>query len=127
MSALVLDAGALVAIDRGDRALTAKLRVAERGGLELRSTGIVLTEVWRDAGGQQANLARLLKAVDVQAVDRRLGQEAGVLLGRAGVTDAADATVVAAAVSGDCVLTSDPTDIRKLVSVSRRTIRVVPC
>ncbi len=127
MSALVLDTGAFVAVDRGDRAMAAKLRVAERSGLALRSTGVVVAEVWRDADGRQANLARLLKAVDVRAVDRRLGQEAGVLLGKAGVTDAADATVVAIATTGDRILTSDPAHIRRLASASRRSIHVVPC
>lgn len=123
----MLDAGALVAVDRGDRAVAAKLRVAERGGLELRSTGVVIAEVWRDARGRQANLARLLRSVDVRAVDQRLGQEAGLLLGGAGVTDAADATVVAVAAAGDYVLTSDPVDIGRLATASRRSIRVVPC
>jgi hypothetical protein len=127
MSTLVLDTGALVAVDRGDRAMAAKLRVAERSELALRSTGVVIAEAWRDAGGRQASLARLLKSVEVKAVDRRLGQEAGVLLGRAGVTDAADATVVAIATTGDRILTSDPVDISRLAAASRRSIHVVPC
>jgi hypothetical protein len=127
MSALVLDTGALLAVDRGDRAMAAKLRIAECSGLGLRSTGVVIAEVWRDAGGRQAELARLLKSVDVRAVDQRLGREAGVLLGKSGVTDAVDATVVAIALAGDSVLTSDPLDIGRLVSASRRSIRVVPC
>jgi predicted nucleic acid-binding protein len=127
VSALVLDTGALVAVDRGDRAMAARLRIAERSGLELHSTGVVVAEVWRDRRGRQANLARLLKAVDIHAVDERLGKEAGLLLGKSGVTDAADATVVAIAASGDCVLTSDPVDLGKLVSASRRVILVVPC
>jgi len=53
----------------------------------------VVAEVWRDAARRQANLARLLKSVDVHAVDRQLGKEAGVILGRSGVNDAVDATV----------------------------------
>ncbi len=127
MSALVLDSGALVAADRGDRTLAAKLRVAQRSGLELRTTGVVIAEAWRDAHGRQANLARLLKAVDVRAVDRHLGQTAGALLGESGGTNAVDATVVAIAATGDRILTSDPRDIRRLVSASRRAIHVVRC
>lgn len=127
MSALVLDTGALVAVDRGERGIMAMLRVAERTGFELRSTGVVVAEVWRDAHGRQANLARLLKAVAIRAVDERLGREAGLLLGASGVSDAVDATVVAVASTGDRVLTSDPADIRKLVSASRRSVVVVPC
>jgi hypothetical protein len=127
MSALVLDTGALVAVDRGERRIAAKLRVAERSGIDLRSTGVVIAEVWRDERGRQASLARLLKSVDVRPVDRLLGQDAGELLGRADAKDAADATVVAVAATGDRILTSDPRDIRRLVAASRRAIHVVAC
>lgn len=84
MSALVLDAGALLSVDRADRAMMARLRVAQSAGMELRTTGIVVAQVWRDPAGRQANLARLLEAVDVEAVDDHLGRQAGVLLGQAG-------------------------------------------
>ena len=127
MSALVLDAGAFVAVDRGDRAMIARLRAAQQAGLELRSTGVVITQVWRDPAGRQANLAWLLKSVDIKAVDEPLGRDAGVLLGRAGMTDAVDASVVAVSAAGDRVLTSDAGDIRPLVAASGRSILVVPC
>lgn len=127
MSALVLDAGALVATDRGDREMAARLRVAQRAGLELRTTGVVIGQVWRDPGGRQANLARLLKAVDVVSVDERLGKQCGVLLGRAYTDDAVDASVVAVAVSGDRIVTSDGGDIDRLVAASGRSILVVRC
>lgn len=127
MSALLLDAGALIAVDRGDRALAARLRVAQGNRWDLRSTGVVIAEVWRDAAGRQADLARLLKAVDVRPVDDRLGRQAGVLLGLSGARDVADATIVAVADAGDRVLTSDPADIRKLVAAARRPIHVVAC
>ena len=127
MTALVLDAGAFVAVDRGDREMLARLRRAQQAGLQLRSNGAVIAQVWRDPSGRQANLARLLKAVEVLAVDERLGREAGVLLGRAGTRDAIDASVVAIAVTGDRILTSDADDIRPLVTASERSILVVPC
>lgn len=127
MSALVLDAGAFLAVERADREMVARLRAAERGGLELRSNGAVLAQVWRDASGRQASLSRLLRSVDVRAVDRSLGQGAGVLLGRAGRGDAVDATVVAIANAGDRIATSDPEDIRALVDASGHAILVVPC
>jgi transposase len=127
MSALVLDAGSLVAVDRNDRTVMAQLRVAQGNGMELRTTGVVLAQVWRDPGGRQANLARLLRAVDVRAVDAELGRAAGILRGRAGTSDAVDATVVAVAAAGDRILTSDPSDIGRLVSGSGRSVLVVPC
>src|ERR1700722_10726548 len=76
MSSLVLDDGALVAVDRGDRAMAARLRVAQRSGISLRSNGAVVAQVWRDPAGRQVELARLLRAVDVKPVDERLGREA---------------------------------------------------
>jgi hypothetical protein len=127
MTALVLDAGALVAVDRGERRIAAKLRVAQQSGMDLRSTGVVIAEVWRDEHGRQASLARLLRSVDVRPVDQGLGRDAGTLLGRAGASDPSDATVVAVASVGDRILTSDPRDIRRLVTASRRAIHVVAC
>lgn len=123
----MLDAGAFVAVERGDRPMIARLRVAQREGLELRSTGVVVAQVWRDPAGRQATLARLLKAVDVKAIDERLGREAGVLLGRAGTDDAVDASVVAVSAPGDRIATSDPSDMSRLVAAAERAIVVVAC
>jgi hypothetical protein len=127
VSALILDAGALIAIDRDDPAMIARLRVAHSAGLELRTTGIVVAEVWRDPSGRQSNLARLLKSLDVRAVDDRLGRTAGVLLGRAGRGQAPDATIVAIAAAGDRIVTSDSGDIERLVQATGRHIGVVAC
>ncbi len=107
--------------------MLARLRTAQHAGLELRSTGVVITQVWRDPAGRQANLARLLKSVDVKAVDEPLGRESGVLLGRAGTRDAVDASVVAVSATGDRILTGDAGDIRPLVAASQRSILVVSC
>jgi hypothetical protein len=127
MSALVLDAGAFVAVDRGDRAMLARLRVAERSGVELRSNGVVVAQVWRDPTGRQVELGRLLRAVDVKAVDQAMGRRAGTLLGRTKTNDAVDATVVATAAAGDRILSSDRKDIRALVAASGLPILIVPC
>lgn len=127
MSALVLDAGAFVAVDKGDRPMVARLRAAQRNGVGLRSNGAVVAQVWRDSAGRQVQLARLLRSVDVKPVDQGLGRKAGALIGRAGVGDAVDATVVAIALSGDRILTGDPGDIKALVAVSGLPVLVVPC
>lgn len=127
MSALVLDAGAFVAAERDDRALIARLRVAQQHGVELRSTAIVVAQVWRDTQGRQARLARLLRGVDVRPVNDQAGRAAGVLLGRAGTTDPIDATLVLTANSGDRIITSDPDDIGHLVNAAGRVVAVIPC
>lgn len=127
MSALVLDSGAFVAVNRNDRAMMARLRLAQQEGLELRSTGAVIAQVWRDPTGRQANLARLLKSVDIKALDSDLGKQAGVLLGKAGTADAVDGSVVAISATGDRILTGDAGDIHPLIAASGRSIHLVPC
>lgn len=127
MSALVLDAGALLAVDRNDRAMIARLRVAERSGLELRSNAMVVAQVWRDPRGRQVSLARLLKAVDVRSVSDSDGRDAGVLLAETGTGDPIDATVVLLAAPGDRILTSDPADLNRLAAAARNRAAVIPC
>ncbi len=127
MSALVLDAGALLAVDRGDRAMIARLQVAQRAGLELRSNAMVVAQVWRDRRGRQVSLARLLLAVDVRAVSPGDGRDAGMLLADAGTADAIDATVVLLATPGDRILTSDPGDLARLAEAARNRAVIVAC
>lgn len=127
MSALVLDAGALVAVDRDDRAMLARLRVAAQRGVELRTNAMVVAQVWRDRQGRQAQLAQLLRAVDVHAIDHDDGRDAGVLLAAAGTADPIDATVVLLAQAGDRILTSDPGDISRLAAAAANGSIVVAC
>ncbi len=123
MSALVLDAGAFVAVDRGERTMMAQLRVAVANRVDLRTSAIVVGQVWR----RQARLARLLQAVDIRPVDERMGRRAGVLPARAGTADPIDATVVLAAEPGDRILTSDPDDIRRLATAAGARAAIVTC
>ncbi len=127
MSALILDAGALVAVDRDDRAMIARLRASQQHGLELRTNAMVVAQVWRDRHGRQANLARLLRAVDVRAVSQRDGREAGALLGDAGTSDPIDATVVLLAAPGDRILTRDAGDIARLAEAAGNQAVVITC
>lgn len=126
MTALILDAGALVAVDRADRAMIARLQAAQQHGLELRSNAMVVAQTWRDPRGRQVQLARLLRAVDVRAVDPEVGRAAGVLLGRANTSDPIDATVVLLAAPGDRILTGDPADLAKLARAASSRAVIVP-
>lgn len=127
MSALVLDAGALVAVDRGDRAMVARLRAAERHGLELRSNAMVVAQVWRDRHGRQAGLARMLRAVDVRWVSPEDGRAAGVLQAEAGTSDPIDATLVLLAAAGDRILNSDARDLARLAESAGNRPVIVTC
>ena len=127
MSALVLDAGAFLAVDRGDRSMIAQLRAAQRHGIDLRTNAMVIAQVWRDPHGRQAELARLLRAVDVRSIDEQLGREAGILIARTRSSDPIDATVVLVATDGDRILTSDGRDLKRLATAAHKRVAVIPC
>jgi hypothetical protein len=127
VSALILDAGALVAVDRDDRAMMARLRVSQQHGLELRSNAMVVAQVWRDRQGRQVYLARLLQAVNVRAINQADGRDAGVLQAAAGTADPIDATVVLLAAPGDRILTSDPGDITRLAAAAGNRAVIIAC
>jgi len=127
MSALVLDAGALVAIDRNDRYVHKQLMDAELTGDELRTNAMVVAQVWRDSKGRQANLAKVLRTVQVYSVSKDDGRKAGELLAAAGLWDAIDATVALLAGPGDRILTSDPDDLERLCGVAGNRAFVIRC
>ena len=124
---LVLDAGAFMAVDRGDRSMIARLQVARRHGIELRTSAIVIAQVWRDPKGRQAELAQLFHAVDVRPIDEQCARESGILIGRARTTDPIDATVVLVASNGDRILTSDSSDLKRLAVIARKRVAVIAC
>ena len=111
---LVLDAGALIAYDRGDRAVRAFLERAFRQEDTVRTSTVVVAQVWRD-GARQANLARLLKGLDEVDVSPTASRRVGVLLAKAATADVIDAALVDLVRDGDEVLTSDPDDIVHLL------------
>ena len=88
-----------------------------QAGLHLRTSAVVRGQVWRSGEGRQARLARFRRAVDVCSVDERMGRLA---LARAGTSDPIDATVVLVAETGDRIVTSDRTDIDRLVAPAAR-------
>lgn len=123
---LILDAGAFIAVERGDRdviALVKRERLAERAPL---THGGVVGQIWRGGAGRQAGVARLLAGVDIKPLDETLGKRAGVLLGQSGGMDAIDSALVCLASDGDELLTSDPADLRDLAQVAGVHIDLIP-
>lgn len=113
---LVLDAGAFVAVERGDRHVVALVKRERLAGRPPLTHGGVVGQVWRGGAHRQANVARLLAGVEIVAVDEDLGRRAGVLLGRTATSDVIDAGVVLLAGDGDEILTSDPDDLAILAA-----------
>ena len=112
--ALILDAGALIAIDRRDRRVGAMLRVAQRDGLAVRSSAAVVAQVWRDRA-RQAPLAMMLRGVQILSIDEMVGKQVGELLGRTKSSDIVDGHIALIATTGDVIATSDPGDIQRLL------------
>ena len=120
---VILDAGALIAIDCRDRLVGAQLRMLQQRGTPLRASAAVVGQVWRD-GRKQANLARVLAGVGIEALGSNDGRRIGELLARAGRADVVDAHVALLAAPADVVLTSDPDDIRALLDARPVAARV---
>ena len=124
----ILDAGALIALDREDRDVWALIADVVRRGLRPVVPAPVIAQAWR-GGPRQARLARVLSGTEQLSVDGALAHRAGVLLGRARTYDVLDALValVAADRPGWEILTSDPEDIHHLLQTLgvRRVIRRV--
>jgi hypothetical protein len=122
---LVLDAGAWIALDRHDRAMWRRLKVAQMAGEIPRSHGGVIGQVWRGRGARHALLAQALAGADVLPIDQRLGRAAGELLAVTRGRDVIDAALVLLADDGDQIVTSDPDDIARLAAASGRHLEVV--
>jgi rRNA-processing protein FCF1 len=114
--AVVLDAGALIAFERGDARMRALVREALRVGARFVIPAGVLGQVWRGAA-REAPVRALVKGPTtlVPALDQVLAEAAGVLCGRAGTSDVIDASVVLVARRERAVVvTSDVDDLRRL-------------
>jgi hypothetical protein len=123
---LVLDAGALVAVERNDRQTIALIKQELLSGRAPHTHGGVIGQVWRGGTGRQANLSRLLPALQIAALDEALGRRAGILLGRTRMADVIDAAVVLLATDGDFILTSDPDHLSPLAESAGLDVDIVP-
>lgn len=121
---LVLDAGAFLAIERGDREVAALIAYERRDGGVPVTHGGVIGQVWR-GGPRQALVALLLAAVEVAPLDDTLGRRTGALLGRAGTDDVIDAALVLIAADGDHILTSDATDLAALAAAAGSDVELI--
>ena len=99
----ILDAGALVAVDRRNRLIGAQLRVLQQQGRPIRVSSAVVGQVWRD-GRKQANLARVLAGVGIEALGEDDGKRIGELLALSGSADIVDAHVALITAHADLVL-----------------------
>lgn len=121
---VILDAGALIAVDRRDRRVGAMLRVLQQQSTPVHTSGAVVAQVWRD-GRRQVNLTRILAGVEIAPLDDVAAKRVGELLAVSRTTDLADAHVAWLVRPGDVVLTSDVTDITALLKARRITAQLI--
>ncbi len=122
---LVLDSGALIALERNDRAMWGRLTLAVRAGAVPATHGGVVGQVWRADGPRQARLAHILENTDVRALDETLGRASGALLARTRRRDVIDAALALLASDGDRIYTSDPTDIAELAAATGHHVEII--
>ncbi len=113
---IVLDAGALIALNREDKRVAALLERALDRGQTIRVPAGVMGQVWRN-GRVQAVLARFLRSDEVEIVplDEQLARACGEICATRGSSDVIDASVVVIAkMHRESIVTSDPNDLRRL-------------
>jgi predicted nucleic acid-binding protein len=123
---LVLDTGALIALERGDPRARAQLGAAVRRGYAIVVPVLAVMEAL-DGARSPARLNQVLAALDAELpLLPAIAHQVAGLKRRAGVKGDADATVVleALAVPGSAILTGDPADIGALLEVSGAAGRV---
>jgi len=115
MKAVVLDAGALIALGRGAAAIRGYVLLADRGHVALFTSSAVVAQVWR-GGARQARLARFLSSdllVEIP-LDPIASRKVGALAAVVGSSDVVDGHVATIALERDAVVvTSDPDDIAR--------------
>jgi hypothetical protein len=81
--------------------------------MALTSAGVV-AQVWRN-GSRQARLARFLASIEIWPIGDTAARRVGELLDISRTRDIVDAHVALLVQDGDLVLTSDPSDIERLL------------
>lgn len=113
---VVLDAGALIALDRGDRRVIALVARAAQTRAPITIPAAALAQAIRTPE-RQVVLARLTRqpTASVIALDRVDATNVGRLLAASRTRDVVDAhVVICARRAGQRVVTSDPADLRRL-------------
>lgn len=127
---IVFDTGALLALERDDRAMWTRLREAVKADVPVLVPLGALAQAWR-GGARQARLARAVSDLDPASFDE-LALAAGALCGKAGTADVIDASValVASRPVVTHLYTSDADDLRHLLRTAgrkRKQPQIVSC
>lgn len=124
---LILDAGGILALARGDARARAALARALRDGYVVVIPTPVLAQVHR-GGRDRAQVDRVVKAVNaLLPTSEQIARRAGELQGKASTSDVVDAIVAAEALASApaLILTTDPGDLSLLLEGEPEAARVL--
>jgi predicted nucleic acid-binding protein len=124
---LVLDSGALIALEKARPEMTALLMRVRAGEARMVVPDAVIAQVWRGGTGKQARVAALFSLKRDRCarlcLDTPTAKRIGVRIGACGHTDVTDVHVALAAEDhGAGVVTSDRQDIVKVSPALRDVI-----
>jgi predicted nucleic acid-binding protein len=125
---LVLDAGGVVKLARGDLMTRNRYEAARNRRSNVVTAATTLAEILR-GHPRDAGMHRVLARITVVPIDEQLGREAGELLGRVGLSGhqhALDALLAVVALDQPrpvVLLTSDPGDLGRLTDEPQRPVR----
>jgi len=124
---VVLDAGAVIGLARGDRHWRDRLREVRLAGAQVVVPSVVVAETVRGKGPRDAPVNHVLASVDhIVPLAEQVARDTGRRLAAAGRSDTIDAVVVAeAATRGpSLIFTSDAPDLRAFIE-SADDVRLV--
>jgi hypothetical protein len=121
---LVLDTGALLALERNDRSMWRRFKAAQLSGSVVVTHGGIVGQAWRGRGPRAALLAKALAGIEIRALDEALGRAAGELLAATRRADVVDAAFVLLGDDGDHLVTSDAGDIEPLAAAAGRHVEI---
>ena len=124
--ALLLDTGALIAFERGDRRVAALLEATRRRRHPVITSSACVAQAWRD-GSRQARLSRLLAGTAEVPLDSSQSRRVGELCAAAATADVVDAHLALLAHDSDAVVTSDLEDFAVLLRAAGSSARAVGC
>lgn len=122
---LVLDAGALIGLERGSEMIAVLVAEADKRGDAVVIPASALAQAWR-GGPRAAKLARLLRTFEIDAMTESRAKEIGVRLGMHGSSDVADGHVVCCGIDYEAVVATSDADDMELLIDSDDHVRIVP-
>lgn len=113
---VVLDTGALIALERGQQGIRKIHRLAVECGYQLVAPTPVIAEWWR-GGRREKERAKILRTLFLEPPDGHVARLAGAAIGIVGASIVDALVMASASLRGDVVYTSDVDDLERLREV----------